>query len=94
VQITLDPGRVGENGIQAVVYGPDGGLTTVPELRLSFTLPDRKIGPIDAGLTDQGGYWSTNSVTLPIAGTWTMKATVRVSDLDQVSESKPVRISP
>ena len=93
VQITLDPGRVGDNTVQAVVFGPDGGIVTVPELRLSFTLPTQKIGPLDAKLKDQGGYWGTDSVTLPIAGTWTMKATVRTSEIDQVSVTKSFRIS-
>ncbi|WP_123966125.1 copper resistance CopC/CopD family protein [Streptomyces sp. TLI_185] len=93
VQITLDPGRVGDNTVQAVVFGPDGGIVTVPELRLSFTLPAQKIGPLDAKLKDQGGYWGTDSVSLPIAGTWTMKATVRTSEIDQVSVTKSFRIS-
>ncbi|MEV0737652.1 copper resistance protein CopC [Streptomyces sp. NPDC050549] len=92
VQITLDPGRVGENSVEAVVYGPDGGFATVPELRLSFTLPSQKIGPLDADIKDEGGYWGTNSLNLPIAGTWTMKVTVRTSDIDQVSVERRVRI--
>lgn len=93
VQITLDPGRVGSNAVQAVVYGPDGGLSSVPELRISLTLPKRDIGPIDAKVRDAGGYWATGDFTVPLAGTWTMKVTVRVSDLDQVTVSKPVRIA-
>ncbi|MFE2420597.1 copper resistance CopC/CopD family protein [Streptomyces hokutonensis] len=92
VQITLDPGRVGLNSVEAVVYGPDGGFATVPELRLSFTLPSQKIGPLDADIKDEGGYWGTNSLNLPIAGTWTMKVTVRTSDIDQVSVERRVRI--
>ncbi|MFF7793787.1 copper resistance protein CopC [Streptomyces sp. NPDC007991] len=92
VEVTLDPARVGENGVQAVVYGADKGLIVVPEVRITFSLPSRKVGPIDAGLTDVGGYWSTNSVNLPLAGTWTMKTTVRVSDVDQVTVEKKVRI--
>ncbi|MGV9694175.1 copper resistance CopC/CopD family protein [Streptomyces sp. NPDC003470] len=94
VQITLDPGRTGDNAVQAVVFGPDGSLAAVPELRLSFTLPDRGIGPIAAELVDRGGYWSANSLTLPLPGTWTMKATVRVTEVDQVSESRRIRILP
>ncbi|MFF5309906.1 copper resistance CopC/CopD family protein [Streptomyces massasporeus] len=94
VQVTLDPARVGENGVQAVVYGSDTGLVVVPEVRITFTLPSRKVGPIDAELTDQGGYWGTNSVNLPLAGNWTMKTTVRVSDVDQVSVERKVRIAP
>ncbi|MFJ8054374.1 copper resistance protein CopC [Streptomyces luteogriseus] len=94
VQVTLDPARVGENGVQAVVYGSDTGLVVVPEVRITFTLPSRKVGPIDAELTDLGGYWGTNSVNLPLAGNWTMKTTVRVSDVDQVSVERKVRIAP
>ncbi|WP_328361624.1 copper resistance protein CopC [Streptomyces sp. NBC_00445] len=92
VQITLDPGRTGDNTVEAVVYGADGGLAIVPELRISFTLPAQDIGPIDAEVTDKGGYWGNGSFTLPVAGEWEMKVTVRVSDIDQVSEIRPVRI--
>ncbi|MFI6278502.1 copper resistance CopC/CopD family protein [Streptomyces sp. NPDC050988] len=92
VQIILEPGRVGENTVEAVVIGPDGGIATVPEIRLSFTLASQKIGPIDAGLTNKGGYWGTSSLNLPIPGTWTMKVTIRTSDIDQVSETRRVKI--
>ena len=90
VQITLDPGRVGDNSIEALVYGPDGGVAVVPELRISFTLPAKDIGPLDAGLTDKGGYWGNSFLNLPIAGTWEMKVTVRTSEVDQVSETRTV----
>jgi copper transport protein len=94
VQITLDPGRTGDNAVQAVVFGPDGGLASVPELRLSFTLPDKEVGPIEADLVDRGGYWSANTLTLPLDGTWTMKATVRSTEVDQMSQSRRIRIVP
>ncbi|MEU3514115.1 copper resistance protein CopC [Streptomyces sp. NPDC006654] len=93
VQITLDPGRVGKNSVEAVVFGPDGGISTVPELRLSFTLAAQKIGPLPAGLADRGGYWATDAVSIPLAGEWTMNVTVRVSDLDQVTVTKKIRIA-
>ncbi|GAA0929599.1 copper resistance protein CopC [Streptomyces thermoalcalitolerans] len=92
VQVTLVPGRVGQNAVEAVVYGPDGGLSIVPELRLSLSLPEQKLGPIDAKLIKRGGYWSTDTLNLPVAGEWTMKATVRVSEIDQVSAERKVRI--
>jgi len=92
VQIELTPGRVGENSVQAVILGPDGGLATVPELRLTFTLAAQQVGPLDAELTDKGGYWGTDGLALPLAGTWTMKVTVRTSDIDQVTVSKTVKV--
>ncbi|WP_369197646.1 copper resistance CopC/CopD family protein [Streptomyces djakartensis] len=94
VLVTLDPARVGENGVTAVVHGADTGLVVVPEVRITFTLPAREIGPIDAEVVDRGGYWGTNSVNLPLAGNWTMRTTVRVSDVDQVTVEKKVRIEP
>ncbi|GGW52045.1 transport integral membrane protein [Streptomyces lucensis JCM 4490] len=93
VQITLDPGRVGRNSVQAVVYGPDGGLSAVPELRLSLTLPAQRVGPLDTKVTDRGGYWAADSFDLPMPGTWTMKVTVRVSEVDQVTVSRTVRVT-
>jgi len=92
VQITLDPARTGENSVQAVVFAPDGGLATVPELRLAFTLPAQDIGPIDAELADRGGYWATDTLDLPVPGSWRMKVTVRVSEFDQVTVARTVRI--
>jgi copper transport protein len=92
VQIELSPGRVGENSVQAVIIGPDGGLATVPEVRLTFTLESQKVGPIDAEVTDKGGYWTSDGLTLPLPGTWTMKVTVRTSDIDEVTVSKTVKI--
>ncbi|GGS91678.1 MULTISPECIES: hypothetical protein [Streptomyces] len=95
VQVTLDPGRTGDNTVRAVVLDADGALTAVPGLPLSFTLPgtlpDRDAGPIDAGLVDRGGYWSTSSLTLPLPGAWTVRATVRTSGLDQTTATRPAR---
>lgn len=93
VQIDLGPGRVGKNSVQAVVFGPDDGIATVPELRLTFTLRAQKIGPIDAKLTDRGGYWVTDDLQLPLPGKWTMKLTVRTTEIDQVTVEKSVRVS-
>ncbi|SBT91472.1 copper transport protein [Streptomyces sp. DI166] len=93
VEITLDPGRVGDNSLQAVVFAADGGLATVPELKVSFTNTAQDIGPLDAGLTDKGGYWGNSFVNLPLAGTWTMKVTVRVSEIDQVTVERTIEIT-
>ncbi|MFD5522107.1 copper resistance CopC/CopD family protein [Streptomyces sp. NPDC127066] len=92
VQIELTPGQVGENSVQVVVFGSDGGLVTVPEVRLTFTQESQKVGPIDAEITDKGGYWTSDGLTLPLPGTWTMKVTVRTSDIDEVTVSKKVTI--
>ena len=40
--------------------------------------------------TLEGGYWGNSFLNLPIAGTWTMRVTVRTSEVDQVSEERTV----
>lgn len=92
VQVTLEPGRVGRNVVEAIVYGADDSPVSVPELRLTFTLADQHVGPLDARLVDERGYWGSDALDLPIAGTWTIDATVRVSEIDQVTVSKTVEI--
>ncbi|MEG3630820.1 copper resistance CopC/CopD family protein [Streptomyces poriticola] len=94
VQITLEPGRVGRNVVEAVVYGTDGSLIAIPELRLTFTHAEQQVGPLDAELADQRGYWGSDTLDLPLAGTWTARATVRVSDIDQVTVEATVQVTP
>ncbi|MER6254596.1 copper resistance protein CopC [Streptomyces sp. NPDC001584] len=93
VQITLAPGRVGENTVEAVVFTADGGLATVPELRLTLTQDDLGIGPLDAKLKNQKGYWATYDLRLPMPGVWTLGITVRTTDIDQVTVRETVRIT-
>jgi copper transport protein len=94
VQVTLEPGRVGRNVVQALVFGADGSIVAIPELRVTLTHAGQRIGPLDAQLVDERGYWGSDTLNLPLAGTWTMRATVRVSDIDEVSVSKTVTIEP
>ncbi|MEU5444627.1 hypothetical protein [Streptomyces griseofuscus] len=91
VEMEMTPGRTGVNET-AVVYATNGAVGIVPELRLTFTLPAQNLGPIDAKLTDQGGYWGTDTLRLPLPGTWTMRLTVRTTDIDEVTVSKTIKI--
>ncbi|MET9831983.1 copper resistance protein CopC [Streptomyces sp. NPDC006385] len=94
VQITFAPGRVGDSTVEALVYGADGGVTAVPELRVTLTHQAERIGPLDAKLVDRGGYWSADRMRLPSPGTWTVRVTVRITDIDQVTVSKNMTIKP
>ncbi|MFD7631871.1 copper-binding protein, partial [Streptomyces sp. NPDC059851] len=94
VQITLAPGRVGANTVEAVVYSADGGFATVPELRLTLTQEALDIGPIDARLKNQRGHWAAYDLRLPLPGEWTAKVTVRTTEIDQTTVSHTLRITP
>lgn len=94
VQITLTPGQVGENTVEAVVFTADGGLAVVPELRLTLTQDALGIGPLDAKLKNQKGFWAAYDLRLPMPGEWTLNITVRTTDIDQVTVRETVRITP
>lgn len=93
VQITLSPGRVGENTVEAVVFTADGGLASVPELRVTLTQEELGIGPLDAKLKNQKGYWAAYDLRLPMPGEWTVNVTIRTTDIDQVTVRETVRIT-
>ncbi|MEU0672186.1 copper resistance protein CopC [Streptomyces sp. NPDC006172] len=94
VQITFAPARVGDNTVEALVYGADGGIVSVPEVRLTLTHREQQIGPLDAKLVDRNGYWAADRLRLALPGTWTMALTVRLTDIDQVTVTQDVTIRP
>ncbi|MFE9110526.1 copper resistance protein CopC [Streptomyces collinus] len=91
--ITLEPGRVGRNVVQAVALDAGGETIPVPELRLTVTYAANAGGPLDADLANQSGYWGSDTLNLPVAGTWTLRVTVRTSDIDQVTVEKTVEVT-
>ncbi|WP_433453566.1 copper resistance CopC/CopD family protein [Streptomyces sp. CA-142005] len=92
VLVDLSPASVGRNELQALVYAFDNGITSVPELRITFTHPERGIGPLDAHLKDVGGYWAAGNLQFPTAGKWQMSVTVRISDVDQATASTTITV--
>ncbi|MER5883815.1 copper resistance protein CopC [Streptomyces sp. NPDC001941] len=93
VRLSLDPGRTGANALHIYVVRPDGKPLDVPELKVSFTLKAKDIGPLPV-VPDRitTGHWAANGVQIPMAGDWTLQVTVRTSDIDQTSIDKNVKI--
>ncbi|MDH6112083.1 copper transport protein [Kitasatospora sp. MAP12-15] len=90
--LTLDPAQTGGNAIKVVVDNTAGQPVDVPEVDLSFTLPDRDLGPLPVVLAKSGpGTWS-GTAQLPLAGDWVAAVVVRSSDIDQTTATKPVKI--
>ncbi|RSS66049.1 hypothetical protein EF912_00065 [Streptomyces sp. WAC07061] len=93
VRLELDPGRVGANTLHLWADGPDGKPLDLPEVKISFTLPAKEIGPLPlAPDRAAAGHWTASGVQLPLAGEWRIDVTVRTSDIDQTTVQKNVKI--
>ncbi|MQS38094.1 copper resistance CopC/CopD family protein [Streptomyces katsurahamanus] len=93
VRLTLDPARPGGNELHLWIDGPGGKPLDVPELKVSFTLQAKKIGPLPVTPSRlAAGHWSAGSVQIPMPGDWQVQVTVRTSDIDQTTIDKTVKI--
>ncbi|MEU9604035.1 copper resistance protein CopC [Streptomyces sp. NPDC048057] len=93
VRLTLGPARPGGNELHLWVAAADGKPLDAPEVRVSFTLQDKEIGPLPVTLAKVApGHWSAGSVQIPMPGEWQVKVTVRTSDIDQTTVDEHVRI--
>ncbi|MFH9981619.1 copper resistance CopC/CopD family protein [Streptomyces sp. NPDC017179] len=93
VRIDIDPARVGGNELHIFALGPNGRLRDVAELKISFTLATKDIGPLPVNPEHvTTGHWVASGVQIPMAGDWKVDATVRTSDIDQVSVTKNAQI--
>jgi copper transport protein len=93
VRLDLDPARVGGNEMHLYVERPNGRAFDVPELKVSFTLESKDVGPLPV-VPDHitTGHWAASGVQLPMAGDWKIAVTVRTSDIDQVTVDKNAKI--
>ncbi|MES5819138.1 copper resistance protein CopC [Streptomyces sp. RG80] len=93
VRIDLDPARVGANEMHVYVERPNGSGFDVPEVKVSFTLESKDIGPLPVAPDHiTTGHWSASGIQLPMAGDWKIAVTVRTSDIDQTTVSKNAQI--
>ncbi|WP_329572276.1 copper resistance CopC/CopD family protein [Streptomyces sp. NBC_01361] len=91
--LDMDPGRTGSNDMHVYVERPNGKAFDVPEVKVSFTLAAKKLGPLPV-VPDHiaTGHWSASGVQVPVAGDWKIAITVRTSDIDQVTVNKNAKI--
>lgn len=93
VQLDLDPGRGGSNTLHLYVKRPNGSAFDVPEVKVSFTLESKDVGPLPVAPDRIAtGHWTANGVQIPMAGKWKIAVTVRTSDIDQVTVKKNAQI--
>ncbi|GAB3862643.1 copper resistance CopC/CopD family protein [Dactylosporangium cerinum] len=93
LEVDVSPGKVGPNTVHLYALKPDGsGPLSVAEWKATAALPAKGIEPIvlpTLGITPDHAY---GTVTLTPAGTWELKFTVRVDDLNQTTIAVQVPI--
>ncbi|GGV49419.1 transport integral membrane protein [Streptomyces longisporoflavus] len=93
LQLDLDPGRTGSNDMHIFVKRPNGSAFDIPEVKVSFTLESKDVGPLPVAPDHIAtGHWSSSGVQIPMAGKWKIAVTVRTSDIDQVTVNKNAQI--
>lgn len=101
-RLRLSPGSAGDNTLRVTARNPEGKPMAAPEVKVSFTLPAKDIGPLAVTPGPVGGkkgerggssgQWQATDVQLPMPGSWRVAFTIRTSDIDQVTVDKTVRI--
>ena len=95
VNAIVAPARAGSgNQFHFYVLGRLGEPLAIPELDAAISLPSEGIGPITIPLVVAApGHYRATDVTIPVAGDWILKLTVRTSAIDEyvVTAVLPVR---
>ncbi|GIG57013.1 transport integral membrane protein [Longispora fulva] len=92
LQVELDPAAVGNNTMHMYAFTPDGKPIKVLEWQVTVAMPSRDIAPIEVAVLQLTDDHAVGELTLPTPGTWELRFTLRVSDIDQATVSQTVQI--
>ncbi|MET7417449.1 copper resistance protein CopC [Dactylosporangium sp. NPDC005555] len=94
LEVDVSPGKVGPNTVHLYAFKADGSgqPQTVVEWKATAALPAKGIEPIVLPTLPITPDHATGSVTLTPAGTWELKFTVRVDELNQTTIAVQVPI--
>lgn len=95
LQVQIDPAKVGNNSVHLYAYTPDGTgqPVMVAEWRATAALPAAGIEPIDIPLLRITDNHAIGEVSLPTAGQWQVRFTLRTSEIDQATVTATVPIT-
>jgi len=83
LRVTVDPPHVGASALAVAVRDAVGADWDVPEVTAALELPDLSLGPVPVPLDRlRAGRFVSRSLTLPAAGTWRLRVSVRSSEID------------
>jgi copper transport protein len=93
VQVEVDPAAVGNNSIHLYAYTADNKPQRVQEWKATAALPSAGIEPLPIPVLPFTDNHASGEINLPRAGSWSVKVTVRTTEIDQatVTATVPIR---
>lgn len=85
LQVVVDPGAVGINQVHLYASTLEGEPAVVREWQATAALPSAGIEPFEIPVLPFTDDHASGQVTLPTAGEWVLRITLRLSEIDQAS---------
>ncbi|HLL66640.1 MAG TPA: copper resistance protein CopC [Micromonosporaceae bacterium] len=92
LQVEVDPLATGANTVHLYAYAPNGAPIKVLEWRASAALPEQDLEPVSIPLVVITDNHASGQATLPTAGTWELRFTLRTTDVDQATVIQRVTV--
>jgi copper transport protein len=84
--VTLSPGRAGAVAISLSVLDGEFGPLPAKEVTVTLSNPAAGLEPIrKQAVQVDGAAWRVDGLTVPVAGRWSAKVDILVSDFDQIT---------
>lgn len=94
VLVLVEPGKVGPNQTHLLIENTKGEPYSPVEVTVAYSLPARKIGPIDSKVIINGpGHYVDQPTALTVPGQWQVAITIRSDDFDETTVRVPVPVS-
>jgi copper transport protein len=94
-ELTVTPGHTGQVAASILMFDGDFGPLDAKEVTLILSKPDAGIEPLKWPATKPGdGTWRVDDLVIPVAGTWTARIDILVSDFEMTKVEGPIDIRP
>lgn len=92
LQVDVDPAEAGPNSLHLYAYDKAGKPLPVVEWRATAALPSAGVEPIEIPILRLTDNHAIGEISLPTAGQWEFRFTLRLSEIDQASVTANVSI--
>ncbi len=92
LQIDMTPAKRGNNTMHLTAFDKAGKPIRVVEWKATIALESKGLESVEIPLLAITENHVVGEVQLPVAGEWELKATVRTSDVDQVTVDRKIRV--